>query len=1465
MRFYDKYDKEKGGEMRYKVRVFMGDTIEDISLSGDKSFVTIGSSSGDTLVAAYPDVAPSQLMFEYAEGNWLCRNRATGECRNITDGDVFVLSMSHRVAAAVYSDDVIPQRVVMKRGMRTSIGRGFDSMFHLPDRSVSNNHALIVSDDMGFVIKDCASLNGTYLNNRKITEHALTDGDIISIGKYNILFKNSTIELVTSDMGNHNSPSGVQYPVFSLSPRLRHRTPSDIIEIQAPPNIGNMPVVNWLSFLPMLATRSAYSAIFPLTSVFSTFLQKRKYKQAEEVRQEKYENYLADVKAKIDKHREDQFLSLEESNHETSQCFDIAVKRQRTLWERSVEDDDFMKLRIGKGDIEISFKIKFPDNVLKMYSDELEDQGEDLGRGNQIIEGAPILCDLYHDLSVGIIGDRQKAIATARNMIVQLASTHSYKDVKLVTLFSKREAKDWEFVKWLPHSFNDTREFRYVSNDVFNAAALEKTLDAELKDRKRTDDADQSDSRKKDSLPFYLFVVSEPELIEATEIENYLDNNYEGAGMGVIYVYDRIDDLPKSCNLIAEIGYGKNELYHKSNVGEKQRFEIDAFTANKAEMFARSLAPVRLAEKKTTADMPTCVTFLEGYGVKRVEDLPVWENWNNTNPAKSITVPLGVKSNGEPFMFNIMYGPDFMRYHGSHGLVAGATRSGKSEMVQSWILSLATRFSPEEVSFIIIDYKGTGMLLPFENLPHLAGKISNIDGMVRRNIIAINQEIRRRQLLFDRLGIKPEIKEYFAKGYHKTVEPMPAIIVIVDEFAEVKKNLPEFIPVLESLFAVGSALGIWVVLATQKPSGVVTDKMYANANFRWCCRVASSTDSKEMLHHTDAAKIKNAGRAYVQVGEDDIYEQVQSYWSGAPYLPDSDEKQSHSAPISMVDITGKRVRYESYHKETPEAAIKEIDAVVDYIRRTADIHGVASAPKIWQDKLPSRIYAEDIINDKSTEGISVPVGMIDNPYQQAQYPLNVDLASEGHCLVYGAPGTGKTTFLQTFIMSAAMNYTPRDINIYAMDFGSWSLNLFGGLPHVGGVANDNEPEKIHKLINMLTQELDHRKRTFAMNGIINIKSYEQMTGNKLASIVLVVDNLNSVFALYPEVDEFFIRLTREGASYGIYLLSSTGSGGVSFKITNNIKNSIALRMKDKSDYVSIVGKTDGLEPDNHMGRGLVKGMPYALEFQTALPARGEDDAEVLKAVREMVEALSDKSDVRARPIPVMPDVIGYGSVASKGIALGLSCDTIEPVEYCTDTSSHCMAISESRKCEGSGIFKVILKQFKDKSNARLVLYDCASLSSISHMADKYMTQASELDEYMEYLASELTRRKNLPTLDDEDIIVLALDGYRQMYDAIDDKTASRLSAFVRMGAGLKVYLVVSDTAESMASLSSVEPVLKNIISEGTGILVGDSFKAHGAFDTGLMSYTEVSKPLGEYEAYIIQKGKVIKFKAMCEF
>jgi S-DNA-T family DNA segregation ATPase FtsK/SpoIIIE len=295
--------------------------------------------------------------------------------------------------------------------------------------------------------------------------------------------------------------------------------------------------------------------------------------------------------------------------------------------------------------------------------------------------------------------------------------------------------------------------------------------------------------------------------------------------------------------------------------------------------------------------------------VKKPVEIDVGSLWSKAVTYKSMAVPIGVKSNGDRFMFDI-----WEKAHGPFGQVAGMPGSGKSEMVQTWILSMALNFSPSDVSFVLIDFKGTGLLKPFAGMPHIAGTISDIDKNISRNLIALESEMKRRKELFDAAGTQ-SIEDYLKLlRQGKVSEPCPFMIIVVDEFAEMKIQFPDFMPVVDSIFGIGRSLGMYCVLMSQKPGGVVSPKVEANTKFRWCLRVASGGESKEMIGHPEASKITVPGRGFVKVGDDEIFEMIQSYWSGAPYNPNAKAETVSSVKITAVDLGGNRRKCESLEK-----------------------------------------------------------------------------------------------------------------------------------------------------------------------------------------------------------------------------------------------------------------------------------------------------------------------------------------------------------------------------------------------------------------------------------------------------------------------------------------------------------------------------------------------------------------------
>lgn len=1485
----------------YIVRVYLNDLITDINLNNFESF-SIGSDAKDSYVISDVSIKPRHIYFFKLKDIW--RIKCNGEIyvgneiiksKEVTVNDTYILNIDKKIAVSVIPIQPNSEKTVDVTNIdEIIIGRNDHCNIIFKNKKVSGNHAKIYKMGTEFHIADINSTNGTFLNYKRIRDAILRENDIISIGIYKITFYKGSLSFqntgddLTINVVSKQKLQNKEYPYFMRSPRLKLEVPTGEIEIQPPPVLGSKPEINWLTvLLPPISmilimvfvvlftggnpVSLMYTAPMSLISIMVSLLsyssQKKKHLQKEHLRFERYNEHLQETIKEIEDKRRAQLKALSLVHPDTNECIGIVHNIERRLWERKPYDDDFMSLRVGSGIIDFNVQLRIPKQTVHLDDDDLLNKPQEIADKYKYINDAPIIFDMLKFSCGGVVGNRKEGIHLIRNMIMQAATHHCYDELKIITIFPKNEMQDWDWIKWLPHSFNDNRSERYMSCDTYGATTIFKQFDEILTQRFREIKEDDDYRNNDFKLPFYLFIIADRTLIEGQTIMKFLTGNNRKMGIGTLFLYDDISLLSRDCAVIMDVKNAESIIYNKENASDKKNFTIDKVRDCEFNAFSRALAPVRVSSTSEELMLPNCVTFLEGYGVKTPDNINIAENWANSLTYKSMAVPIGIKTNGDQFLFDI-----HEKYHGPHGLVAGMTGSGKSEMVQSWILSMALKFSPQDVSFVLIDFKGTGLILPFLNMPHLAGTISDLDTNINRNLIALENELSRRKALLDSVGVNNIISYLKLYKDGKTKEPLSFLFVIIDEFAEFKVQFPDFMTVVNRIFAIGRTLGVFAVLLTQKPAGVVDDKMHANTRFKWCLKVANSADSKDMIKHPEAAKITNPGRAYVQVGEDEIFELVQSYWSGAPYNPNKKTKTVAKPQISVVDISGRRISYDTYEKTLGiKSSLNEIDVIIQHINKHVEENGLAKAKKIWMQKLPDIISLNTILKGgfngekwmNRNEIINPIVGMLDDPHTQSQYPLRFNISEDGHHAIYGAPGTGKTTILQTLIMSLVLSYTPQDVNIYIMDFGGWSMGIFKDFPHVGGVANDNDNERIEKTARLIIKELDERKRKFAAEGVGNIVSYRDATGEKLPNIILILDNFAPVINLYPNLEQFFINLTREGGNYGVYFVTTANNTmALGFKLGQNIKMAVSLQMTDKSDYSSIVGKTDGLEPEKVAGRGLAKGNP-PLEFQTALPMEGMNESERVSKIKETAILMNKKWEgKKATPIPIMPEIINFGSVKTNNIAIGLTSKDVEPIGI-SFAGQHYIIVSGKPMSGKSNMLKVITKQM----NAKKIVFAGTALKSIEGICEQYITDVSEFDKFMSDMVPILQQRKDEYYKDNGinfEPFLIVIEDLKQCFELIKDETAKRMEAIIRLGKGLNVNLLVAGNSDDVSKLyNQGEPFTMGLVNSQTSILLGGNFRAHNVFKANI-PYSEQEVLLDEYEGYVIHRGKALRFKAMYE-
>ena len=668
------------------------------------------------------------------------------------------------------------------------------------------------------------------------------------------------------------------------------------------------------------------------------------------------------------------------------------------------------------------------------------------------------------------------------------------------------------------------------------------------------------------------------------------------------------------------------------------------------------------------------------YQAETFNDLKVLSRWESHAPYQSLAVPIGLRGKDDLVYLNL-----HEKAHGPHGLIAGTTGSGKSETIQSYILSLAVNFHPHDVAFLLIDYKGGGMANLFKDLPHLLGTITNLDGaQSMRALASINAEIHRRERLFGQYGVN-HINQYQKKfKLGEATEPLPHLFLISDEFAELKVNQPDFIKELVSIARVGRSLGVHLILATQKPSGVVDDQIWSNSRFKLALKVADRGDSMEMLRTADAAEITQTGRAYLQVGNNEVYELFQTAWSGADYQPEKDHLGIEDHTIYLINELG---QYEVLNQdlsgldmaEEIKEVPTELEVIVQEINHLHQQEGIAAVAQPWLPPLKERITLDELDKVVPIEAWqkrtapSVLIGVADIPQAQKQEAVAIDLSKDGNILLYGSPGTGKTTFLQTVAMDLARKQSPENLTMYLLDFGTNGLAPLTQLPHVADSLLLDQTEKIQKFIRIINRELDRRKKLLSEHGVGTIALYREVTGKQEPTMVILMDSYESMKDEPYETDLFklFMRISREGLSIGVHLIiTASRQNNLRAQLYSNFKHQLTLPQNDISEVRGIVGATPlAATMEDIKGRALMKRDEVDV-VQFALPVAGDNDIQIINNLRDQVQNLKEMwTGHTPAGIPMVPDelteaafMMNYESVKtdlSEGlIPLGLDKDTV---------------------------------------------------------------------------------------------------------------------------------------------------------------------------------------------------------------
>lgn len=1255
-------------DKRYKIILSSNNLYKEIELAQDAQRVKVGTTI-DCDVRLRKDLffGTVELFFVKNGENWSvhCSDNlylTVGDIRklmtkNLVHGDVLEIKYQESDNLVFTMDFLIDfddgkrkyERIIdVSSASMITIGTSSTSNICLNSPYVKNDAITLNKKGNAYVVDIKQTTYGVYINGKKAkSKDILNNGDFLSVSDFFFYYKDNKIwtqinsGISVNSLNYEDKPLMNSYPKFNRNTRIKTVIDQNEIEVLDPPSKPQKPKNNLLTrLLPSfgmlvvsaitafsggaMVIMSVVSGVMAIvTSVIAVLTSKKDYQKSSEERTKKYSAYVERKRAEIEQLREFERKTLDEiyiSQLEETNRFN---EFSHNLFDRTALDEDFLCVKLGDGSIVANRKIKYKKQERLEVEDELQLIPEQMSDEYEYLSYAPVVCDLKNVNAIGVVGSEEYRFNIFKNLVIDLAARQYFSEVKMVFIAEEKNAEKIFWLRMLPHAYDENTKLRNIVTDNESKNIIFEYLYKELTAREQF---------KKYNNNIVIFFYDEYGF-KNHPISKFVD---KAKDLGITFVFfgENESDTPLGCGYIIKSNKEKALLISTVDSTNSVEFSYPVLQDKEAEHIVALLAPVYSEEISLEGTLTKSISMFDMLNILAVDDLNLEERWKESQVYRSMAAPIGVTTKG-------LISLDLHdKAHGPHGLVAGTTGSGKSEILQTYILSMATLFHPYEVGFVIIDFKGGGMVNQFKDLPHLLGAITNIDGKeIDRSLKSIKAELQKRQRLFAEAEVN-HIDKYIKKFKASEVSiPLPHLILIVDEFAELKAEQPEFMKELISAARIGRSLGVHLILATQKPSGQVNEQIWSNSRFKLCLKVQSQEDSNEVLKSPLAAEIKEPGRAYMQVGNNEVFELLQSAYSGAPEK--MDDTSIKEFLVYSLSSCGRRTPiYMQKRKKAEGVNSTQLDAIVDYVASYCKNIGVARLSSICLPPLEDYLAIPGDIADYSLD--SLPLGIYDDPDSQYQGLARFNLCDD-NTMIIGASQTGKTNLIQSIIRLVASNHSPNDAVFYIADFGAMYLKNFEHLHHVGGVVTISEGEKFKNLFKLLTEEVQYRKARFLDCGLSSYAAYREAGYIDLPHIFFVIDNFSAFKEVYADAyEDQFVYLTREGISCGISIIVTNAStNGLGYRYMSNFACRLSFKCNDAGEYMNIFDRCR-MQPKDVPGRMLCKLNKELYEMQSFIAFEGEKEMDRSSAVKKFIEEINAQyPNTLAKKIPSIPEVLTF--------------------------------------------------------------------------------------------------------------------------------------------------------------------------------------------------------------------------------
>lgn len=1394
------------------------------------------------------------------------------------------------------------QAVHVASVQKIMIGGAEEAEIQIQDSMLGEGYATLSRTETGWLLEICDLKYGAYVNGNPVEKQSIVKNyDFFSLAKYNFFvledklyteqYEEMKILRLDTELLDSQTNS-LQYPAFNRGTRIKYQIPQKKLEVLPPEKTEERKQKSILfSLIPsmvmlgmtilvrgvMSESRNLPFIIYSVVnmsvgigvSIATYFSDKKAVLQENKKKRAVYAAYIEEKEKEIEYFRTREteilntiYLSMEE-NIENVKNFDSR------LYEKSPSDEDFLVIRLGTGQNLSANQITVKEMDYKNQDFAFEIPGQ-IAEKYKYIENVPIVMNFREAHAIGLVGADYNLLNLVKIMVMDIAVRHFYREVKMICLMGEEFTGELEWLRWLPHFSSDKSGIRYLAYNEESWKCILEELYIQLSEREKILDSENGERGGVERLPYYVVFVFHSKKLAKHPVSRYFKNASQ-YGFTFVFCDNYPERLPMGCNEIVYIRDDGGTIQNAADGMDRLHFSYSILSERQVNQTAFRLSGIHIDEVNLEAGLTKNITLYQLMNIMSAQEVNLAYNWEHSKIYQSMLVPIGVKSGNETVFLDISDKPNG---HGPHGLVAGMTGSGKSELLQTFILSMAMKFHPYDVGFMIIDFKGGGMANQFLELPHLLGNITNIDGReINRSLLSIKAESLRRQTIFSQYKVQ-HIDDYI-KLYKKgeVAEPLPHLVIIVDEFAELKMAYPEFMSELVSTARIGRTLGVHLILATQKPSGQVDPQIWSNSKFRLCLKVQTKEDSSEMLKSPLAAEIKEPGRAYLQVGNNEMFELFQSAYAGAE-IPDAEFMRKQEFTINKVEMWGKRELIYTNRREKKEDKRKsQLQEMVEGISGYCEKAQIKKLQSVCLPPLKDKIELKDLKQPMKSD-FQIAVGIYDDPEQHTQSELFVNLAQNYY--IVGSALSGKTSLLQTILMAAIQCYSTEEVNFYIVDCGNRALSIFSDSKHVGGVVLANEEEKMNNLFKMLSRMSDERRLIFAQKGLGTYESYREAGYLDVPRVVVIIDNLAAFKDYYEELNMLLTAMTRDGQSLGItYIVTANIANAMISRTQMNFGIKLALNCNETGEYSNLFGHCK-MTPKEVPGRGLCLADRRILEFQAALCTQGITEKKRMDYLKDEIREENKKYSLAARKIPEVPDKLEIDMLCTEeikryvngNVIIGMDCEEVQLLEW---SLMKLGAVTLLGQQAGRNRF---VRALLDSINRTIIYHGMVEATVIDDSAKPlsnvkeygfvkdYTADAMEGIAYIAEFRQKLEDRKEMidelegqvspeRVLEEQPLLMLVLENRAMMQMLSDNKNtgASELTEAIRIAKRYKAVILCSNVENAAVSSTSMAPVVLKVLKEQKQGILFDTLQNSRFFDVSTNLKLHGRKRLEANEAY----------------